>query len=156
MQKTPMNKEKVVVELIKVTGSIWSALHGKSSQTFDELLDIIVGNFNAYSSKDCKLTRTPFQFLPPLNAEHGHHVEDKDGNITCRICGKGFKVLKRHLMNSHKLDVETYKRMFSVPASDTLTSLDYSNTRSQIAKSLGLGTNKNKAGRRANNTLAKG
>ena len=59
--------------------------------------------------------------------------------VFCLICGKGHKTLRRHLQTSHNLDPSAYRVMFDLKADYSLTAPGYSETRSGLALTLGLG-----------------
>lgn len=59
--------------------------------------------------------------------------------ITCLVCGKRCKTLKKHLSSAHGHTVESYREMFRLPDDYPLTAPKYSEARSLMAKQLGLG-----------------
>ena len=59
--------------------------------------------------------------------------------ITCLICGKSFKTLKRHLQSSHNTTPEEYRAMFNLSKDYPLVAPKLSKARAQRAKELGLG-----------------
>ncbi|MBW4961667.1 MucR family transcriptional regulator [Sulfitobacter sp. CW3] len=59
--------------------------------------------------------------------------------IFCLCCGKGFKMLKRHLGAEHGLTEEEYRVMFDLSADTPLVAPSYSKRKAEYAKSSGLG-----------------
>ncbi len=59
--------------------------------------------------------------------------------IICLDCGQSFKSIKRHLWMAHDLSPEDYRARWSLPADYPLVAAEYSNARSELAKSIGLG-----------------
>ena len=59
--------------------------------------------------------------------------------ITCLICGKPQKMLKRHLATRHELTPEEYRALFSLKDDYPLVAPAYAATRSALAKKIGLG-----------------
>lgn len=59
--------------------------------------------------------------------------------ITCLICGKSFKTLKRHLQSNHNTTPEEYRAMFNLSKDYPLVAPNLSKARAQRAKELGLG-----------------
>jgi len=59
--------------------------------------------------------------------------------ITCLICGKPQKLLKRHLATRHELDPDGYRAMFGLKDDYPVVAPDYAARRSVIAKKIGLG-----------------
>ncbi|MHB2209742.1 Ros/MucR family transcriptional regulator [Methylobacterium sp. CM6257] len=67
------------------------------------------------------------------------------------IDGKPYKTLKRHL-NRHGLTIEEYRARFGLPRDYPSTAASYSEQRSALAKSLGLGNQRRKAAAKTANT----
>lgn len=59
--------------------------------------------------------------------------------ITCLICGKPQKMLKRHLSTRHELEPNDYRAMFDLKDDYPLVAPSYAATRSALAKKIGLG-----------------
>ena len=72
--------------------------------------------------------------------------------IVCMECGKKMTMLKRHLMTEHSLTVDQYRTKFNLPGTYPMVAPDYAQTRSSLAKEMGLGKSRTagpkKAGRR--------
>ncbi|MFC6791802.1 MucR family transcriptional regulator [Methylobacterium komagatae] len=62
----------------------------------------------------------------------------KPEGIVSFIDGKTYKTLKRHL-TSHGLDPDSYRERYGLPSDYPMVALAYSEKRSSLAKSLGLG-----------------
>ena len=62
--------------------------------------------------------------------------------------GKPYKTLRRHL-TIRGLSPETYREKYGLPADYPMTSVSYSAQRSQLAKDLGLGTQRNNVSKAA-------
>ena len=72
----------------------------------------------------------------------------KPEGIVSFIDGKTYKTLKRHL-TSHGLDPDRYRELFGLPTDYPMVALAYSEKRSNLAKSLGLGRPGERAARQA-------
>ena len=59
--------------------------------------------------------------------------------IICLECGYKGKMLKRHLQSRHGLSVAEYRSRWKLSSDYPMTAADYSERRSQLAKSIGLG-----------------
>ena len=59
--------------------------------------------------------------------------------IFCLCCGKGFKMLKRHLGAEHGLNEAEYRTMFGLPADAPLVAPSYSMRKAEHARVSGLG-----------------
>lgn len=70
----------------------------------------------------------------------------KSDHITCLVCGKRQKTLKRHLRSAHDMSPEDYRQTFNLPADYPMVAPEYAAERSEMAKRIGLGS-KGRAGR---------
>ena len=70
----------------------------------------------------------------------------RQDRIICLEDGKGFSMLKRHLMTDHKLTPQQYREKWGLPRDYPMVAPNYAQTRSALAKKIGLGR---KAGRPA-------
>ena len=74
----------------------------------------------------------------------------KRNEIMCLECGKGQKMLKRHLMSGHGLTADEYRARWELGRDYPLVAPNYTKQRSEMAKKSGLGrkpgaTNSNRA-----------
>ena len=63
----------------------------------------------------------------------------KKDHIVCLEDGKKFKMLKRHLMTDHDMTPDEYRRRWGLPTDYPMVAPDYAETRSVLAKKIGLG-----------------
>ncbi|MEJ0017814.1 MAG: MucR family transcriptional regulator [Acetobacteraceae bacterium] len=70
----------------------------------------------------------------------------RQDRIVCLEDGKSFSMLKRHLMTDHKLTPQQYREKWGLPRDYPMVAPAYAETRSELAKKIGLGR---KAGRPA-------
>ena len=63
----------------------------------------------------------------------------KPDAITCLVCGREMKMLKRHLAADHGMTVEEYRAAFNLAADYPVVAPNYANRRSELAKANGLG-----------------
>ena len=59
--------------------------------------------------------------------------------VFCLCCGKGFRMLKRHLGAEHGLTEAEYRARFGLPEEFPLTAPSYSRIKADYAKKAGLG-----------------
>jgi predicted transcriptional regulator len=59
--------------------------------------------------------------------------------IICLECGKGQKMLKRHLMTAHSLSTDDYRAKWGLPADYPMVAPNYAAHRSELAIKIGLG-----------------
>jgi len=70
----------------------------------------------------------------------------KKDEVICMVCGKGgLKTLGRHLMTAHGMKPREYKKQFGIPATQSLSAKNYSESRRQMAMDRGLADNLAKA-----------
>ncbi|MBB6178067.1 MucR family transcriptional regulator [Pseudorhizobium flavum] len=72
----------------------------------------------------------------------------KPDAITCLECGKGFKSLRRHLNTHHDKTPDEYRAKWSLPADYPMVAPEYSEARSSLAKTMGLGQRRAKANKK--------
>lgn len=63
----------------------------------------------------------------------------QNSSLTCLECGKSFKSLKRHLRTYHDLTPEDYRERWKLAADYPMVSPEYSKSRAEMAKRIGLG-----------------
>ncbi len=72
----------------------------------------------------------------------------KKDQIICLECGKGHKMLKRHLGAAHNLTVDEYRLRWQLPSDYPVVAPDYAEVRSKMAKKIGLGKKTGRRGKR--------
>jgi predicted transcriptional regulator len=70
-------------------------------------------------------------------------------HIVCLECGKKLTMLKRHLMTEHSLSIDQYRGKWGLPSNYPVVAPDYAETRSALAKKIGLGRSRTGVGRKA-------
>jgi predicted transcriptional regulator len=70
-------------------------------------------------------------------------------HIICIECGYKGKMIKRHLQSKHGLSAAQYRVRWKLPSDYSTTAADYSERRSQLAKSLGLGRGRAQSAKRS-------
>jgi predicted transcriptional regulator len=63
----------------------------------------------------------------------------KKDHIVCLVCGQEQKMIKRHLRVAHDLSPDAYRELFDLKPDYPLVAPNYAETRSKIAKKIGLG-----------------
>ena len=63
----------------------------------------------------------------------------KKDHIVCLVCGQEQKMTKRHLRTAHNLSPDAYRELFDLKPDYPLVAPSYAETRSRIAKKIGLG-----------------
>ena len=67
-------------------------------------------------------------------------------HIICIECGYKGQMLKKHLQSRHGLSVAEYRSRWNLASNYPMTAPNYSERRSQLAKSTGLGRKRSRAG----------
>jgi predicted transcriptional regulator len=70
-------------------------------------------------------------------------------HIVCLECGKTLTMLKRHLMTEHSLTIDQYRGKWSLPSNYPVVAPEYAQTRSALAKKIGLGRSRIGSARKA-------
>jgi MucR family transcriptional regulator, transcriptional regulator of exopolysaccharide biosynthesis len=63
----------------------------------------------------------------------------RDDHLTCLVCGKQQKTLRRHLNTAHQLTPQAYRERFGLKPDYPMAAPGYSRQRSEMAKRVGLG-----------------
>jgi predicted transcriptional regulator len=63
----------------------------------------------------------------------------QDEHLTCLVCGRQQRTLRRHLDVAHQLTPDAYREQFGLKPDYPLTAPGYSRQRSEMAKQAGLG-----------------
>ncbi len=64
----------------------------------------------------------------------------KNDEIVCLECGRGQKMLKRHIATAHELTPAEYRAKWNLRSNYPMVAPDYAKRRSEMAKKIGLGT----------------
>ena len=124
--------------------------HGDLLQLTSEIVSAHVSN-NPVSSTDLpQLIETVYTTLSGLKAgkpepepEQKPAVPIKksvtDDYIVCLEDGKKLKMLKRHLNTAYGMTPEEYRQKWGLPADYPMVAPNYSKTRKELAKKIGLG-----------------
>lgn len=73
----------------------------------------------------------------------------RQDRIICLEDGKSFSMLKRHLMTDHKLTPQQYREKWGLPRDYPMVAPNYAQTRSALAKKIGLGRKGGRPAKRA-------
>jgi predicted transcriptional regulator len=68
--------------------------------------------------------------------------------IVCLEDGKQMTMLKRHLMTEHNMTVDQYRAKWTLPANYPMVAPNYAETRSSLAKKMGLGRSRTVAAKK--------
>ena len=128
-------------QILGLTAQIVSAHVRHNSVTPDALPALIQEVYRTLVD----IGRAPVQAEKPTPAVPVKQSVRPD-RIVCLEDGKSFSMLKRHLMTDHKLTPQQYREKWNLPRDYPMVAPAYAQTRSMLAKKIGLGR---KAGRPA-------
>jgi len=72
----------------------------------------------------------------------------KNNEIVCLECGRGQKMLKRHIATAHQLTPAEYRTKWNLRSNYPMVAPDYAKRRSEMAKKIGLGTRSTRSKRK--------
>jgi predicted transcriptional regulator len=142
-----MDDQKLSV--IEMAADIVSAYVGKNAVQPDQLPDIIRQVHGALTSVASGASDTPPAKLEPAVPIRRSIQPD---HLICLEDGRKFKSLKRHLRTKYDLSPEQYREKWGLPKDYPMVAPSYAASRSELAKSMGLG----QGGRKAAAPSAKG
>jgi predicted transcriptional regulator len=116
---------------------IVSAYAARSDATVERIVDL----YNKLSTGASPAARRPGENAPSPTADPAVPVSQavSDDVVTCLCCGRGFKMLKRHLKAEHGLSEAEYRFRFALDERVPLVAPAYSRKKAEQAKASGLG-----------------
>lgn len=113
-----------------------------NAESPDEVLDLLNQSYQALShmggdeAAEAPATTAGAAQMQPVMDPNKAVGQDQ---ITCLVCGKAFKTLKRHLSQRHDMSPADYREAFGLGKDYPLVAPGYSKFRADKAKELGLG-----------------
>ena len=131
-------------QVLGLTAQIVSAHVQHNAVAPDALPGLILDVYRALTN----VGRQPAEAEKPTPAVPVKQSIRQD-RIFCLEDGKGFSMLKRHLMTDHKLTPQQYRERWGLPRDYPMVAPNYAQTRSALAKKIGLGRKAAKPAKRA-------
>ncbi len=131
--------------LIELTADIVSAYVSKNSLGANEVPALIGEVFTALSRAGTGVIATPVEPAKPAVSPKKSITPDY---LICLEDGKKFKSLKRHLRTMYNMSPEHYREKWGLAADYPMVAPNYAEARSRLAKEMGLGQKRKRAGRR--------
>lgn len=131
-----MAEERVErAELLELTSEIVAAYAGNNALPSSDLPQLIQTVYDTLSGVGGTAAPQETEQKPAVA------VKKSVGKsaIVCLECGKGQKMLKRHLAAAHGLTPDEYRAKWRLPFDYPMVAPDYAETRRQLAKQIGLG-----------------
>ncbi|SFP66019.1 MucR family transcriptional regulator [Tranquillimonas alkanivorans] len=119
--------------------TIVAAYAGRQDVTADDIVALaarLKHHFAEGSAEAGEAPADPRARPAPAIAPEKAVTEDK---VFCLCCGKGFKMLKRHLGAEHGLTEAEYRQLFGLPEDMPLVAPNYSRQKASYAKRAGFG-----------------
>ena len=120
----------------KIVAQVVASYAARQEVTPDEIVELVSKLRKELSSP---ITETSTE--PPKKQEPAIPIGQavSQNQVFCLCCGKGFKMLKRHLGAEHGLSEGEYRKLFDLPESVPLVAPSYSDRKAAHAKRAGLG-----------------
>lgn len=128
---------------------IASAYAGRPDVSRDEILDLVVRLQQQLGDRGAAAPATATGAAGGAAARPGIAERPKPAlplskavtqdKVFCLCCGRGFKMLKRHLGAEHGLTEHEYRQMFDLPEDMPLVAPSYSEQKASYAKQAGFG-----------------
>ena len=137
-----MDNSSANTTVLALTARIVVAHVGNNDVGADELPGLIQAVYDALTSTADLSVSAPAAAPEPAALVPAVPIEASVFNdcIVCLEDGKKQKTLKRHLQSAHGLTPEAYRARWGLPPSYPMVAPSYAETRSALAKSIGLGT----------------
>ncbi|HVX56417.1 MAG TPA: MucR family transcriptional regulator [Candidatus Saccharimonadales bacterium] len=121
---------------LTATVQVVAAYVGRNALGSGDLPKLIASVYDAFRALEAPAPAEPMPSLIPAVPVRKSATAD---HIVCLEDGKAFKSLKRHLATAHNLTPEQYRQKWALPSNYPMVASNYSTSRSELAKSLGLG-----------------
>jgi len=118
----------------RLTSQIVVAYVRKNLIPTDQIASLINSVHSTLSGLGNEVVEEPPR-VPAVSVRRSVHAD----YIICIECGHKGKMLKRHLQSRHGLSVTQYRSRWKLSSDYPTTAANYSEHRSQLAKSIGLG-----------------
>ncbi|NNG05916.1 MAG: MucR family transcriptional regulator [Inquilinus sp.] len=121
--------------LLNLTTEIVSSYAGHNVLAADQLSDLINRVHNTLVALE-----SPAEAEQPA-AEPAVPIKRsvKNNEIVCLECGRGQKMLKRHIATAHGHTPDEYRQKWNLRSNYPMVAPDYAKRRSEMAKRIGLG-----------------
>jgi predicted transcriptional regulator len=121
--------------LITLTADIVAAHVSHNSVAVSDIPNLIASIYGALAGIGSPVSAV----LPKVEPAVSVRSSVKPDYIVCLDCGKKAKMLKRHLMTGHGLDIDQYRARWGLAADYPMVAPNYAATRRDLALKIGLG-----------------
>ncbi|PWE49473.1 MucR family transcriptional regulator [Thioclava sp. NG1] len=140
-----MSKDRPT-DAANIIATVAAAYAARSDVTADQVVDLVAklsAQFgeDLYNAAANHAAEAPTASSSPARPQPALPVKEAvtEDKVFCLCCGRGFKMLKRHLGSEHGLSEDEYRALFSLPADMPLVAPSYSARKAAYAKKVGLG-----------------
>lgn len=127
-------------DLLQLTAEIISSHVANNTVDGNELSSLIQKVYQTLSELGISKTTVSDRLEPAVPIKKSIHPD----YLVCLEDGKKLKMLKRHLKTAYNMTPEQYKERWNLPSDYPMVAPNYANQRSQLAKNIGLGTQRRK------------
>ena len=131
--------------LITLTADIVSAHVSNNSVAVNDLPQLIQNVHGALAGLGAAAEEAPAKLEPAVSIRSSI----KPDYVVCLEDGKKLKMLKRHLMTHYQMTPDEYRQKWGLNADYPMVAPNYAEQRRTLAKKIGLGTKRRRAGRAA-------
>jgi len=111
-----------------------------SSDKVSELIETVAASLVSVQQTG-QITEPELALIPAVPIRKSVRAD----SIICLDCGQSLKMLRRHLAADHGMTADEYRARWSLPSEYPMVAPDYAQTRSKLAKQLGLGQKRSRA-----------
>lgn len=128
--------------LVTLTSDIVAAHVSNNSVAVSDLPLLIANVYGALAGLQQEATPPQPKQEPAVSVRSSV----KPDYIVCLEDGKKLKMLKRHLMTHYQMTPDDYRAKWGLPADYPMVAPNYAEQRRNLAKKIGLGTSRRRAG----------
>jgi predicted transcriptional regulator len=143
MSEKPDDRKASPTDIMELTTGVVAAYVSKNTVAADDLsafIHSVHGTLRSLGRCESEKEEKP---RPAVSIKKSI----KPDHLVCLEDGKKLKVLKRHLMTDHGMTPEQYREKWGLPYDYPMTSPQYAEFRSGLAKKIGLGTKRKRSGK---------
>lgn len=133
--ETDSNNSPTRNEMVSLTSGIVSAYVSNNAVATGDLPGLIEAVYGSLNSIGTPAAGPQVEQKPAVSVKKSV----TNTAVTCLECGKGQKMLKRHLATAHGLTPEEYRAKWNLPGDYPMVAPDYAEKRRDLAKKIGLG-----------------
>jgi predicted transcriptional regulator len=134
-----MSEQEAKKDMLVQIVSVYAARPDVAADDIGALAEKLAKVFGVTGSEEAEpevaSDTLPADMAPAVSLEQAV-TRDK---VYCMCCGKGFKMLKRHIGAEHGLTEAEYRARFGLPSDFPLVAPSYSEMKADYAKKAGLG-----------------